>query len=237
MGDRNMFIKVEKLKKSYKNGEISTQVLKGVNMQLEKGEVGVILGPSGSGKSTLLNIIGGIDRSDSGLVTVDNIDVTKLPDNKLTDYRRDMIGFIFQFYNLIPNLTVGENIEVVSNISKSPIPIDEVLKAVGMTDKKYRFPKELSGGEQQRVSIARAVVKNPKLLLCDEPTGALDFATSKDILKLLQKINKEFGTTILMITHNTAISAMANKVFRVRSGEIVESLINKEIMPAERIEW
>ena len=232
-----MFIKVENLKKSYKTGEVSTQVLKGVGMNLDKGEIGVILGPSGSGKSTLLNIIGGIDRCDSGLVSVDDIVVTKLSDNKLTDYRRDKIGFIFQFYNLIPNLTVGENIEVVSNISKSPLNIDEVLKAVGMLDKKYRFPKELSGGEQQRVSIARAVVKNPKLLLCDEPTGALDFTTSREILKLLQKINKDFGTTILMITHNTAISAMANRVYRVRSGEIVESIINETTMPAERIEW
>lgn len=232
-----MFLKIENLNKSYKTGEVSNQVLKGIELNLDKGEVGVILGPSGSGKSTLINIIGGIDRCDSGLVSVDDIAVTKLSDNKLTDYRRDEIGFVFQFYNLIPNLTVGENIEVVSNISKSPLNINEVLKAVGMLDKKDRFPKELSGGEQQRVSIARAVVKNPNLLLCDEPTGALDFATSREILKLLQKINKDFGTTILMITHNTAISAMANRVYRVRSGEIVESKINKTTMPAERIEW
>lgn len=232
-----MFIKVENLSKSYTSGAINTQVLKSVGMELDQGEIGVILGPSGSGKTTLLNIIGGIDRSDNGIVTVDNIEVTKLNDNKLTDYRREMVGFIFQFYNLIPNLTVGENVEVVSNISKSPIPVDEVLQAVGMADKKHRFPRELSGGEQQRVSIARAVVKNPKLLLCDEPTGALDYSTSREILKLLQKINKEFGTTILMITHNTAISAMANRVYRVRSGEIVESIRNSSIMPAERIEW
>lgn len=232
-----MFVKVENLKKSYKNGEVNTQVLKGVGLNLDKGEIGVIFGPSGSGKSTLLNIIGGIDRGDSGLVMVEDIEVTKLSDNKLTDYRRDKIGFIFQFYNLIPNLTVGENIEVVSNISKSPLSIDEVLDAVGMLDKKNRFPKELSGGEQQRVSIARAVVKNPMLLLCDEPTGALDFITSREILKLLQKINKDFGTTILMITHNTAISAMANRVFKVRSGEIVESVINETTISAERIEW
>lgn len=232
-----MFLKVENLKKSYKTGAITTQILKCVSMDLNKGEIGVILGPSGSGKSTLLNIIGGIDRCDSGTVLVDNIDITKLNDNKLTDYRRENIGFIFQFYNLIPNLTVGENIEVVSNISKTPLNTDEVLKAVGMLDKKHRFPKELSGGEQQRVSIARAIVKNPKLLLCDEPTGALDFVTSREILKLLQQINKDFGTTILMITHNSAISAMANRVYKVRSGEIVDSIINNTIMPAERIEW
>lgn len=232
-----MFLKVENLRKSYNTGDITTTVLKGTDISLDKSEIGVILGPSGSGKSTLLNIIGGIDRCDSGIVSVDNIDITKLNDNQLTDYRRENIGFIFQFYNLIPNLTVGENIEVVSNISKSPLNIDEVLKAVDMLDKKHRFPRELSGGEQQRVSIARAIVKNPTLLLCDEPTGALDFSTSREILKLLQKVNKEFGTTILMITHNTAISAMVNKVYRVRSGEIVESTVNSIAMPAERIEW
>lgn len=232
-----MFLKVENLKKSYNTGDVTTTVLKGAYISLEKKEIGVILGPSGSGKSTLLNIIGGIDRCDSGIVSVDNIDITKLNDSKLTDYRRENIGFIFQFYNLIPNLTVGENIEVVSNISKSPLNIDEVLKAVNMFDKKHRFPRELSGGEQQRVSIARAIVKNPTLLLCDEPTGALDFSTSREILKLLQKVNEEFGTTILMITHNTAISAMANKVYRVRSGEIVESIVNSIAVPAERIEW
>ncbi|MFL0165489.1 ABC transporter ATP-binding protein [Candidatus Clostridium helianthi] len=232
-----MFLKVENLRKSYNTGDITTTVLKGTDISLDKSDIGVILGPSGSGKSTLLNIIGGIDRCDSGIVSVDNIDITKLNDNQLTDYRRENIGFIFQFYNLIPNLTVGENIEVVSNISKSPLNIDEVLKAVDMLDKKHRFPRELSGGEQQRVSIARAIVKNPTLLLCDEPTGALDFSTSREILKLLQKVNKEFGTTILMITHNTAISAMVNKVYRVRSGEIVESTVNSIAMPAERIEW
>lgn len=235
--ENQIFIKVENLKKSYKIGQIINHVLKDVEMTIDKGEVGVILGPSGSGKSTLLNIIGGIDRCDSGTVYVEDTEVTKLSDDELTEYRRDKIGFVFQFYNLIPNLTVGENVEVVSNISKYPLSIKEVLEAVGMVDKKNRFPKELSGGEQQRVSIARAVVKNPKLLLCDEPTGALDFVTSREILKLLQKINKNFGTTILMITHNTAISAMANKVYKIRNGEIAESLINETTMPAEGIEW
>ncbi|HYE09902.1 MAG TPA: ATP-binding cassette domain-containing protein, partial [Patescibacteria group bacterium] len=153
------------------------------------------------------------------------------------DYRRGNIGFVFQFYNLVPNLTVGENIEVVSNISKSPLNTDEVLAAVGMQDKKHRFPRELSGGEQQRVSIARAIVKNPKLLLCDEPTGALDYYTSRSILQLLEQVNKKYGTTILMITHNTAIAAMANRVFKLRSGEIVEDSVNQMIIPAERIEW
>ncbi len=232
-----MFIEVSNLKKSYTTGEIRTEVLKGVSMRLNKGEIGVILGPSGSGKSTLMNIIGGIDHGDSGKVIVEGVEITNLNADKLTDYRRGDIGFVFQFYNLVPNLTVGENIEVVSNISKSPLNIDEVLVAVGISDKKHRFPRELSGGEQQRVAIARAIVKNPKLLLCDEPTGALDYQTSRSILQLLEQVNKKYGTSILMITHNTAIAAMANRVFRLRSGEIVEDSINQMIIPAERIEW
>ncbi|KJS83825.1 MAG: ABC transporter ATP-binding protein [Peptococcaceae bacterium BICA1-8] len=232
-----MFIDISNLKKSYKSGVVINEVLKGIGMKLEKGEIGVILGPSGSGKSTLMNILGGIDRGDSGRVIVDGIEVNNLNDDALTDYRRGDIGFVFQFYNLVPNLTVGENIEVVSNISKSPLNTDEVLAAVEMQDKKHRFPRELSGGEQQRVSLARAIVKNPKLLLCDEPTGALDYFTSRSILLLLQQVNKKYGTTILMITHNAAIAAMANRVFKLRSGEIVEAAVNQITVPAERIEW
>lgn len=232
-----MFIDVSDLRKTYTSGMIKNEVLKGIAMKLGKGEIGVILGPSGSGKSTLMNIIGGVDRGDSGKVIVDGIEVSKLNDDQLTEYRRDAIGFVFQFYNLVPNLTVGENIEVVSNISKSPLNIDEVLAEVQMHDKKHRFPRELSGGEQQRVSIARAIVKNPKLLLCDEPTGALDYQTSRSILQLLQQVNKDFYTTILMITHNTAIAAMANRVFRLRSGVVVDEVVNQTILPAERIEW
>ena len=232
-----MFIEVANLKKSYTSGVVRTEVLKEIGMKLDKGEIGVILGPSGSGKSTLMNILGGIDRGDSGRVIVEGVEINNLNDDKLTDYRRGNIGFVFQFYNLVPNLTVGENIEVVSNISKSPLNTDEVLAAVGMQDKKHRFPRELSGGEQQRVSIARAIVKNPKLLLCDEPTGALDYYTSRSILQLLEQVNKKYGTTILMITHNTAIAAMANRVFKLRSGEIVEDSVNQMIIPAERIEW
>ncbi|MDO0822719.1 ABC transporter ATP-binding protein [Desulfosporosinus nitroreducens] len=233
-----MFIDISNLKKSYTSGVVITEVLKGIEMKIDKGEIGVILGPSGSGKSTLMNIIGGIDRGDSGRVIVDGIEVNNLNDDKLTDYRREHIGVVFQFYNLVPNLTVGENIEVVSNISKSPLKnTDDVLAAVEMQDKKHRFPRELSGGEQQRVSLARAIVKNPKLLLCDEPTGALDYQTSRSILRLLELVNKKFGTTILMITHNAAIAAMANRVFKLRSGQIVEDVVNQGIVPAERIEW
>jgi putative ABC transport system ATP-binding protein len=236
-GESSMFIEVSGLKKSYTAGVVVNEVLKGIGMQLEKGEIGVILGPSGSGKSTLMNIIGGIDRADSGTVVVDGIEVNKLSDDGLTNYRREHIGFVFQFYNLVPNLTVGENIEVVSNISKAPLNVDEVLSAVDMLDKKRRFPRELSGGEQQRVSIARAIVKNPKLLLCDEPTGALDYSSSRGTLQLLQKVNREYGTTILMITHNAAIAGMSNRVFKLRSGEIMEATVNPSVVPAERIEW
>lgn len=232
-----MFIDVSSLEKSYTSGAVVNEVLKGIGMELDEGEIGVILGPSGSGKSTLMNIIGGIDRGDSGRVIVDGVEINNLNNDQLTDYRREQIGFVFQFYNLVPNLTVGENIEVVSNISKSPLNVDEVLAAVEMQDKKHRFPRELSGGEQQRVSIARAIVKNPKLLLCDEPTGALDYQTSRSILKLLQQVNKKYGTTILMITHNAAIAAMANRIFKLRSGEIVEAAVNQATVPAERIEW
>ncbi len=232
-----MFIQVKNLKKSYQCGDVNRDVLKSVGLELEKGTIGVILGPSGSGKSTLMNIIGGVDRADSGSVVVDGVDVCSLDDDKLTDYRRDVTGFIFQFYNLIPNLTVRENIEVVANISKSPMNIDEILEAVELSSMKNRFPRELSGGEQQRVSIARAIIKNPKILLCDEPTGALDFETSKSILKLLKKVNQMYGTAILMITHNEAIAAMADQVFRLRSGEITESYVNENPVSPEEVAW
>lgn len=231
-----MFLSVSNLKKSYNTG-IITHVLKGVGMELNKGQIGLILGPSGSGKSTLMNIIGGIDCADAGTVEVDGKRITDLNDNQLVEYRRESVSFVFQFYNLVPNLTVSENIEVVSNISKNPLKSDEVLYAVGLSDKKNRFPRELSGGEQQRVSIARAIVKNPKLLLCDEPTGALDLETSRNVLSLLQKVNAQFKTTILMITHNSAIAGMAHAVYRLRSGEVAEVMHNSQIIPAERIEW
>jgi putative ABC transport system ATP-binding protein len=231
-----VFLSVNGLSKSY-GTEVVVHALKGLDMELDKGDIGVILGPSGSGKTTLMNIVGGIDRANSGAITVDGVDVTGLSDYELAEYRRENIGFVFQMYNLVPNLTVAENIEVVSNISENPLNLDDVLAAVGLSDKKNRFPRELSGGEQQRVSIVRAVIKNPKLLLCDEPTGALDFETSRDVLSLLQKINTEFGTTILIITHNSAIADMAPTVYRLRSGEVAEVRHNSELVPAERIEW
>ncbi|GCE15343.1 ABC transporter ATP-binding protein [Tengunoibacter tsumagoiensis] len=231
-----MFLAVSGLTKQYQIG-IATTVLKGVSIQLAKGHIGVILGPSGSGKSTLMNIIGGVDRADSGTVEIDGERITDLSQDQLVEYRRKSVGFVFQFYNLVPNLTVAENIEVVSNISKQPHKMNDVLSAVGLFDKKNRFPRELSGGEQQRVSIARAIIKNPTLLLCDEPTGALDFDTSRGVLSLLQNVNRDFGTTILMITHNSAIAAMAHTVYRLRSGEVAEVTHHSELVPAERIEW
>ncbi len=231
-----MFLRTRELTKSYHNGT-TTPVLKGVSMELEQGQIGVILGPSGSGKSTLMNIIGGVDRPDGGLVEVDGIDIAKHSDDQLVEYRREKVGFVFQFYQLVPNLTVLENIEIVSNISQHPLEAAELLETVGLSDKKNRFPRELSGGEQQRVSIARAIVKNPKLLLCDEPTGALDYDSARGVLHLIERIHARYQTSILMITHNSAIASMAHTVFKLRSGAIVETLHNAALVPAERIAW
>lgn len=232
-----MFISVANLRKSYQSGETKNEVLKGAGLTLEKGRIGVILGPSGSGKSTLINIVGGVDRADSGSVYVDSQEITAFNDDQLTEYRRNLVGFIFQFYNLIHNLTVAENIEVIANLAKAPLDMKMVLRAVDLEAKKRSFPRQLSGGEQQRVAIARAIVKKPVLLLCDEPTGALDYETSHGVLSLLQQVNRDFGTTILMITHNTAIGNMANVVYKLRGGEIVETIRNDETIAAERIEW
>ena len=197
----------------------------------------MILGPSESGKSTLLNAIGGINKSDSGKITVDQEDITQFSDRQLVKFRREDTGFVFQMYNLIPNLTVYENIELTANISSQPLSINEVIDAVGLTGMEDRFPRELSGGQQQRVSIARAVVKTPKLLLCDEPTGALDSTTSKEILHLIEKVNKEYKTTVFIITHNGAIRAMANRVITLKDGKIESNTVNEQTTSAEGIEW
>jgi putative ABC transport system ATP-binding protein len=232
-----LFIQAGGLKKSYKTGDVVFTALHETSFGIEKGEIAVILGPSGSGKSTLLNIIGGIDRADQGVLTVDGLDVIAMSEEDLTLYRRESIGFIFQFYNLIPNLTVAENVEVAAHVCRDPWPIDLILEAVGMKELKNRFPRELSGGQQQRVSIARALVKKPRLLLCDEPTGALDYETSKEMLQLISSIRQEHNTTVLIITHNTAIADMADRVLRLRNGEVVENRFNEQPLPAERIEW
>ncbi|UOW66728.1 ABC transporter ATP-binding protein [Paraclostridium bifermentans] len=232
-----MFIKTSNLCKSYKTEDIETIALKNTNISIEKGDIGVILGPSGSGKSTLMNILGGLDKSDSGEAIVDGVDITKLSDDELVEYRREKTGFIFQSYNLMPHLTVLENIEIIENISKSPLDINEVLDAVGLMNKKNRFPKELSGGEQQRVAIARAVIKNPAILFCDELTGALDYKSAIDVLYLIQDINRKFNTTILIITHNASISAMANKIYKFRSGEVTDSIVNDTPADAREVQW
>ncbi len=232
-----MFLDIKNLSKYYNTGNGKFKALDNVSFEIEKGKIAVVLGPSGSGKSTLINIIGGIDAADEGKVIVDGKDITKYKDNELTEYRRENIGFVFQFYNLIPNLTVYENIEISANICDDPMRVETILDAVGMKDMQNRFPRELSGGQQQRVSIARAIVKKPKILLCDEPTGALDYKTSKEILKLVSDVNRHFNTTVMIITHNQAIADMAHKVIRLRSGVIVEDRDNLSLIPAERIEW
>ena len=216
-----MFIEVKGAKKQYGTGEAAVYALDGADFSLEKGKICVILGPSGSGKSTLLNMIGGLDSLDAGEIAVDGKTITGLNKRALTAYRKQNIGFVFQFYNLIPDLTVEENVEVVAEISEHPLPTDDILEALEIEKYRYRFPRELSGGQQQRVAIARAMVKNPKLLLCDELTGALDTKSSRSVLRFIEKINREYGTTTLIITHNEGISAMADTVVRIRDGKIV----------------
>ena len=232
-----MFLEINDVKKAYGSGDSRVQVLKGVNLKINKGNICTILGPSGSGKSTLLNIIGGLETIDSGQVIVDNKDISNLNSIGLSQYRRDTLGFIFQFYNLVPNLTVTENIEVCEYLSKSPLNKNELLKVLGLWERKDKFPNQLSGGQQQRTAIARALIKNPKLLLCDEPTGALDYSTSKDILQLLEDVNKKYGTTIIIVTHNDAIQYMSHKVIKVRDGMIEEDYENKELTLAKDLTW
>jgi putative ABC transport system ATP-binding protein len=232
-----MFLKTNHLQKMYKSGNGSFQALQDVSIQLGKGEIGIVLGPSGSGKSTLMNMIGAVDRPDGGDIHVDGREITSYTDQELTEYRREHIGFVFQFYNLVPNLTVYENVELASNISSNPMKVNDILDAVGLADFANRFPRELSGGQQQRVSIARALVKKPKLLLCDEPTGALDYQSAKEVLSLIGQVNRSFQTTILIISHNEAISGMAHRTYRMRSGEVVEARLSEQRLEPERIEW
>ena len=219
-GGKNMYLEIKDVKKSYGKDAGYVQVLKGVSSGVEKGQMCVIQGTSGSGKSTLLNCIGGLDTMDSGSVRVDGKEIFGLKPDALADYRRDNLGFIFQFYNLVPNLTVRENIQVCEYLSDNPLDMNELLDVLGLTEHQNKFPSQLSGGQQQRCAIARALIKNPKLLLCDEPTGALDSKTSRDILVLLEKINKEYGTTMLIVTHNNSIKNMVHKVIIIKDGQI-----------------
>ncbi len=231
-----MYLEVKDVKKSYGKDSSYIQVLKGISTGVERGQMCVIQGTSGSGKSTLLNCIGGLDTMDSGSVKVDGKEIFGLKPNALSDYRRDNLGFIFQFYNLVPNLTVRENIQVCEYISDNPMNIDELLDTLGLTEHQNKFPPQLSGGQQQRCAIARALVKNPKLLLCDEPTGALDSKTSRDILILLEQINAKYGTTMLIVTHNNAIKNMVHKVIIIKDGLIKKDYENEVRVPAAELE-
>lgn len=232
-----MFIEVSGLSKSYRVGNIVINALKGISFNLEKGNLCVVLGPSGSGKTTLLNILGGIDSADSGKVIIDGEDVTSFKPKELTNYRREKIGFVFQFYNLVNSLTVLENVLSTKYLAQDGLDPEEVLKTVGMWEHKDKFPFELSGGEQQRIAIARAVIKNPAIILCDEPTGALDFDNAITVLGLLEEINKKYGTTIFIATHNVAIAKMARVVGKLRSGELVEFAENPSPIPASEVVW
>lgn len=232
-----MYLKIDNIKKSYGTGDSRVDVLKGINCGVNKGEICVLLGPSGSGKSTLLNILGGIDKADSGSVTIGEDKIENFNDKQLSQYRRKHLGYIFQSYNLVPNLTVRENIEVGAYLSDKPLPIDELIELLGLEAHKNKRPNQLSGGQQQRTSIGRAIVKNPDLLLCDEPTGALDYNTSKEILKLVEDINIKYGTTIVIVTHNVAISQMAHQVINLHDGRIRSDEKNNNGLAAELIEW
>lgn len=231
-----MFIDIKDARKHYGEGETLVNALDGVSLSLGEGKIYVILGPSGSGKSTLLNMIGGLDSLDSGEITISGRNISRSDKKKMTDYRREDVGFVFQFYNLIPDLTVQENIQVVADIAKQPMDIEEVMKALDIDKYKNRFPKELSGGQQQRVAIARALIKNPKILLCDELTGALDSRSSRIVLKFIEKVNEQFKTTIIIITHNEAIADMADTVIRIKDGQVASCIDNNSKHSAEELE-
>lgn len=232
-----MFLEISKIKKSFGEGESKVEVLKGIDLSIEKGEFCVLLGPSGSGKSTLLNIIGGIDGADSGYIAINGEKTADMSEKKLTFYRRKHLGYIFQMYNLIPNLNIKENVEVGAYLSEKPLDTDEILKTLGLYEHRHKLPNQLSGGQQQRASIGRAIVKNPDILLCDEPTGALDYNTSKEILKLIEEVNHKYGTTVIMVTHNDAIKNMADRVVKLRDGMIRKNYTNDKKIPAAELEW
>ena len=232
-----MFLEIKQIKKSFGAGDSLVEVLKGIDLEIERGEFCVLLGPSGSGKSTLLNIIGGIDGADSGSITIDGDRIEDMTEKKLSLYRRKHLGYIFQMYNLIPNLTVRENIEVGAYLSDKPLDVDELLHTLGIYEHQRKLPNQLSGGQQQRTAIGRAIVKNPDILLCDEPTGALDYHTSKEILKLIEDVNKKYGNTIIIVTHNDAIKDMADRVVMLHDGKIRKTYRNEHKVPAQELEW
>ena len=232
-----MFLEIQGIRKSFGEGDNKVEVLKGIDLGIEKGEFCVLLGPSGSGKSTLLNIIGGIDSADEGNICIGGERMADMSERKLTQYRRRHLGYIFQMYNLIPNLTVRENIEVGAYLGERPLDVDELLHTLGLYEHQRKLPTQLSGGQQQRTAIGRAIVKNPGILLCDEPTGALDYHTSKEILKLIETVNQKYGNTVIMVTHNDAIKDMADRVVRLRDGMILRDYRNEHKIPAEELDW
>ena len=235
--EEKKFLEVKGLKKSFGSGDTRQDVLKGLNFTVAKGEFCVLLGPSGSGKSTLLNILGGIDNADEGEICISGDKLADMDEKSLTRYRRKHLGYVFQMYNLIPNLNVKENIETGAYLSNNPLDIDELLKILGLYEHRHKLPNQLSGGQQQRVSIGRAIVKNPDILLCDEPTGALDYKTSKEILQLIEEVNQKYGNTIIMVTHNEAIKLMADHVIKFRDGMIRHDIINTKKVTAAELEW
>ena len=232
-----MFLEINDLKKSFGQGDSRVQVLRGIDLSVDKGEICVLLGPSGSGKSTLLNIIGGIDAPDSGYVSINGEKMVDMTEKRLTRYRREHLGYVFQMFNLIPNLNIKENIEVGAYLSDHPLDIDDLLHTLGLYEHRHKLPNQLSGGQQQRTSIGRALVKNPDILLCDEPTGALDYTTSKEILKLIGDVNSKYGNTVIMVTHNDAIKEMADTVIKLRDGRIRKAYRNENKISAEELEW
>ena len=232
-----MFLEIKGLKKGFGQGEARVEVLKGIDLGVEKGEIVVLLGPSGSGKSTLLNIVGGIDGADEGSISIGGETMQSMSEKRLTQYRRRHLGYVFQLYNLIPDLTVRENVEVGAWLGEKPLNVDELLSTLGLSEHAGKLPTQLSGGQQQRTAIGRAIVKNPDLLLCDEPTGALDYNTSKEILKLIETVNRRYGTTVIVVTHNAAIAGMADRVIRLRDGAIRSNEKNAVKIPAAELEW
>ena len=232
-----MFFLFYQIKKHFGEGESRVDVLRGIDISIEKGEICVLLGPSGSGKSTLLNIIGGIETPDSGKITIHGETIGEMNEKNLTLYRRKHLGYIFQMYNLIPNLTLRENVEVGAYLSDNPSDVDDLLKTLGLYEHRHKLPNQLSGGQQQRTAIGRAVVKNPDILLCDEPTGALDYHTSKEILKLLEDVSRKYGNTVVMVTHNDALQNMADRVVKLRDGKIRKNFVNETKIPAAELEW
>lgn len=231
------YLVVNGLKKHYGDGEARVQVLDGITTTVNKGEICVMLGPSGSGKSTFLNLIGGLEDADGGSIAVDGCDLTTLSSKDLGEYRRRELGFVFQFYNLVPDLTIRENIEVTAHLSKNPLPMEDLLRSLGLWEHRNKFPRQVSGGQQQRCAIGRALVKNPGLILCDEPTGALDYKTSKEVLELMERVNREYGCTVVMVTHNVAIAGMADRVLRLRDGRLVEDQVNEAPLCAAELDW